>query len=64
MEHFPYAKLSGASRATLHRVLTVQCCPKSIKTTLHKIFSFAKLFGAYWATLHRVLTCAMLPQEY
>ena len=60
----PYTKLSGPSQAPLNRVLVVQCCPKSIKTTLHRNFSYVKLSGASWATLHRVLTCAMLSQEY
>ena len=64
MEHFPYAKLCGAYRETLHRVLGAQYCPKSIKTLLHRIFSYAKLSRASRATLHRVFTCAMLSQEY
>ena len=64
MEHFPDAKLPGASRATMHKVLAVQCCRNSIKTTLYKIFSYVKLRGASRATLHRILTCAMLSQEY
>ena len=42
----------------------VQCCPKSIKTTLHKIFSDAKLSGAFLTALNKVFTCAMLSQEY
>ena len=54
-----YAKLSGASRTTLHRVLPVQCCPKSIKVKLHRIFH-ATLSGASRTILHRVLTCAIL----
>ena len=61
---FFFAKLFGASWATLHRVLAVQCCPKSIKSTLHRIFSYTMLSGALQMTLHRVLTCAMLSQEY
>ena len=44
--------------------LPVQCCPKSIKTTLRKIFSYTMLSGATQTILHRVLTCAMLSQEY
>ena len=46
------------------RFLLVQCCPKSIKTTLHRIFSCAKLSGASWATLLRVSSCEIVPQEY
>ena len=38
----------------------VHCCPKSIKTTLNRIFSYALLSGASRTTLHRVFTCAML----
>ena len=30
--------LSAASRITLHRVFPVEYCPKSIKTTLHRMF--------------------------
>ena len=44
--------------------LTLQCRPKSIKTTLHRIFSYTKLPGASRATLHRVSICAMLSKEY
>ena len=44
--------------------LAVQCCPKSIKTTLHGIFSYVKMSGASRTTLHMVFTCAMLSQEY
>ena len=42
----------------------VQCCPKSIKTTLNRIFSYTMLSEASQTTLHRALTCAMLSQEY
>ena len=38
----------------------VQCCHKSVKTTLNRIFSCAMLSGTSWATLHKVLTWAML----
>ena len=38
----------------------VQCYPKSITTTMNRIFSSAKLSGASRTTLHRVFTCAML----
>ena len=41
-----------------------QCCPKSIKTTLHRNFSYATLSGAFWTTLHKIFTCAMLLKEY
>ena len=40
----------------------VQCCPKSIKATLHRIFSYAMLSGAFWATLYRYLTSSVLLQ--
>ena len=42
----------------------VQCCPKSIKTKLHRIFSYAMLSGAFWTTLHKGFNCAMLSLEY
>ena len=45
-------------------IFPVQCCPKSIKTTLKKIFSYAMLSGASRITLNRVLTRAMLSIEY
>ena len=41
-----------------------QCCPKTIKTTLHRVFSYTKLSGASWTTLHKVFSCAMSSQEY
>ena len=42
----------------------MQSCPKSTKTTLHRVFSGVMLSGAFRATLDRVLTCAILSQEY
>ena len=42
----------------------MQCCPKSIKTKLHKSFSYAMLPGASQITLHRILTCSLLLEEY
>ena len=42
--------------------LLVQCCSKSIKTTLNRIFSCALLSGASWITLHKVFACIMLAQ--
>ena len=44
--------------------LPVKCCPKSIKTKLHMIFTYAILSGASQTTLHRDLTCPMLSKEY
>ena len=44
------------------RFLPVQCCPKSIKTTLNRVFSCAMFSGANWTTLDKVFTCAMLSQ--
>ena len=59
-QDFSCAMLSGASRTTLHWVLTCAMLPQSIKTTLNKIFSCALLSGASSSTLHRVLTYVML----
>ena len=36
----------------------MQCCPKSIKTELSRIFSYAMLSGASRTTLHRNMTCS------
>ena len=41
-----------------------QCYPKSIKTTVPRIFSYTKLSGAFSTTVNRVFSCAMLSQEY
>ena len=46
------------------RFLPVQCCSKSIKRTLNKIFSYPLFPGSSWATLHSVLICVMLAQEH
>ena len=40
-------------------LLHVQCCPKTIKTTLNRIFSRASLSRASRKPLHRVFTCAI-----
>ena len=40
------------------RFLPVQYCPKSITTTLSRIFSCATLFGAFLTTIYEVFTCA------
>ena len=42
----------------------VECHPKSMKTTLHKIFSYVMLSGVAQTTLHRVFSYAILSQEY
>ena len=42
----------------------VQCHPKGIKATLHRICSYTELSGASGTRLHRVFTCAMLSQQY
>ena len=42
----------------------VQCYPKCIKATWHKIFSYEMLPGAFRTTQDRVLTCTVLSQEY
>ena len=36
------------------RFLPVQCCRKSIKTTLNRAFSCSMLSGASWTTFHKV----------
>ena len=51
---FSCAMLSGVSWSILHWVLPVQCCPKSITTTLNRVFSCRMLSGATWTTLHKV----------
>ena len=56
--------LSGSSWTTLQSFLPVQCYPKSIKTTLKRIFSCALFSGASCCTLHKVFTCGMLSQKY
>ena len=38
--------------------LLVQCCPKTLGTTLNSIFSCAMLSGASWTTLHKDFTFA------
>ena len=41
----------------------MQCCPKSIKTTLNKIFSSAMLCGASWTILHKSFyLCNVVPR--
>ena len=45
------------------KILPVQCCPKSFRTTLNSIFSSAMLSGISWTILHKDVTCAMLFQE-
>ena len=42
--------------------LPVECCPKSIKTTLIRIFSCAMLSGAFWATLHKAFPVKFWPK--
>ena len=39
--------------------LPAQCCPKSIETTLKRIFSCAMFSGASWTILHKVFTSTM-----
>ena len=51
---------SVTSLTTLHKVLPVLCCPRSIKTPLIKIFSCAMLPGACWTTLYTAFTCSIL----
>ena len=42
------------------RFCPVQCFPKSIKTTLHRIFSYVMLSGVSGSILHRVFVCEIL----
>ena len=44
--------------------LSLQCCSRSITTTLHRIFFVAMLSGASRTILYRVFTFAMLSQKY
>ena len=41
----------------------VQYCPKSIKKTLHGIFSYTNFFEASYSILHSVFSCALLSQQ-
>ena len=54
---FSCVMLQGASGTTLDRVFPVQCCPRSIKTTLHRIFSCVILSGAHHPRQH----CNVVP---
>ena len=45
-------------------LLAVQCCPKSIRTTLNKFSSCEMLSGASWTTLHKGFTCAILSEVF
>ena len=56
--------LSGAFRATLHRVLTCSMLSQEYQDKIAEDFFYAMLSGASRIILHRVLTCAMLSQEY
>ena len=49
------ALFSGVSRTTLHVVLVVQYCPRSIKTILIRIFFCAMSFGTSRTTMHKIL---------
>ena len=51
---FSSSTLPGASRTTLHMAFLVQCCPRSIKTSLYRSFSCTLLPGASQTKLHRV----------
>ena len=59
---FP-AMLSGAPGTTLPRIFPMQCCPRSIKATLNRIFLCILLFGASQTTLHRVFICVTFSQN-
>ena len=43
--------------------LPVQCCPKTIKKTLKRIFSCAMWSGASMTTLHRVFSVQYYPKS-
>ena len=45
------------------RFLPVQCCPKTIKTTLNMIYSWVMFCGGSWTTFHKIFTCVMLPKS-
>ena len=49
------ALFSGVSRTTLHVVLVVQFCPRSIKTVLIRIFFCAISFETSRTTMHKIL---------
>ena len=54
------AMLPGVSRTTLRRIFPVQCCHRSIKTTLHMLFSCAICLEAleqHWARFLLVQCC-------
>ena len=38
---------------------SVSCCPRSIKTTLHRIFSYAMMSGAHRTILHKRVIYSM-----
>ena len=46
------------------RFLPVESCPKSIKTTLNRIFFCAMFSGANYTKLDKFSTCAVLFQAY
>ena len=56
--------LSGAFRATLHRVLTCAMSSQEYQSKIALDLFYAVLSGASQTALHRVFTCAMLSQEY
>ena len=58
------AKLSGASRTTLHRVFTCVMLCQEYQDNIKQDFCYTMLSGATQMTFHRILTCAMLCQEY
>ena len=55
--------LSGACRATLHRVLTCAMLSQEYQGKIAQDYFYPMLSGASRTTLHRVFTCAMLSQE-
>ena len=52
---FSSAFFSGVSRTTLHGVLAVQYCPRSVKAVLLRIFSCVMLFGTSRTTMHKII---------
>ena len=61
---YSYAML-GASRTILHRAFYLcNDCPKSIKTTVNRIFPDAMLSGVSKTTLHKVFRVQRCPKRY
>ena len=60
--HLPFS-CTMSLRQHCTRILPVQCSPKSITTTLNKIFSCAMLSEASWTTLNNILPVQYSPKS-